>query len=72
LHDLTGVAGLCLLLVLFTVELLVFRKEHSLTVALASILHHAWSCAVNFIIVVAVTEITKPFSGRLRPDFLAR
>lgn len=26
---------------------------------------------VNFLIIVAITEVTKPFSGRLRPDFLA-
>jgi hypothetical protein len=31
--------------------------------------HHA---SVNFIIVVAITETTKSFSGELRPDFLAR
>lgn len=27
---------------------------------------------MNFIIIVAITEVTKPFSGRLRPDFLSR
>jgi hypothetical protein len=33
----------------------------------------SWCCpAVNFVIVVAITETTKSFSGDLRPDFLAR
>ncbi|WIA33282.1 hypothetical protein OEZ86_006423 [Tetradesmus obliquus] len=54
------------------IELGVFWRQHSLTVALAGILHQAWCCAINFVIVVAISETTKSFSGDLRPDFLAR
>jgi hypothetical protein len=38
----------------------------------AGIIHQVWCCAIAFVIVLAVVEISKPFSGRLRPDFLAR
>lgn len=31
-----------------------------------------WCCAINFVVVLAIVEVTKPFSGRLRPDFIAR
>jgi hypothetical protein len=36
------------------------------------LLHQLWCCAISWVVVIAVVEITKPFSGRLRPDFLAR
>jgi hypothetical protein len=38
----------------------------------AGVLHQVWCCAISFVVVVAITEISKAFSGRLRPDFLAR
>lgn len=62
----------CLILALLVVELMIFHRQHSLTVAICGIIHHIWCCLVSFLIIVAITEITKPFSGRLRPDFLAR
>eukprot|EP00879_Flechtneria_rotunda_P000384 GHRR01000476.1.p1 GENE.GHRR01000476.1~~GHRR01000476.1.p1 ORF type:complete len:402 (+),score=52.39 GHRR01000476.1:347-1552(+) len=61
-----------LLIALLVVELVIYYKQHSLTFAITCILHHLWSCLIIFLIVVALTEITKPFSGRLRPDFLSR
>lgn len=63
---------ICLVLSVLIVELIMFRRQHSLTVAICGIVHHIWCCLVSFIIIVTITEITKPFSGRLRPDFLAR
>jgi membrane-associated phospholipid phosphatase len=63
---------ICLVIAVLVVELIIFRRQHSLTVAICGVIHHIWCCLVSFIIVVAITEITKPFSGRLRPDFLAR
>jgi hypothetical protein len=38
----------------------------------AGVVHQVWCCAISFVVVVAVAEISKAFSGRLRPDFLAR
>jgi membrane-associated phospholipid phosphatase len=63
---------ICLVLAVLVVEMIIFRRQHSLTVAICGVIHHIWCCLVSFLIVVAITEITKPFSGRLRPDFLAR
>ncbi|KAF8067409.1 MCM5 [Scenedesmus sp. PABB004] len=63
---------ICMLVAVLVIELALFRRQHSLTLAIAATLHWLWSCAVSFVIVVAVTEITKPFSGRLRPDWLSR
>lgn len=39
---------------------------------IAGLLHQMWCCAISWVVVIAVVEITKPFSGRLRPDFIAR
>lgn len=63
---------ICLIMSVIFIELVLFRKQHSLTVAICGTIHHIWCCLVSFVIVVAITEITKPFSGRLRPDFLHR
>ncbi|KAF6251192.1 hypothetical protein COO60DRAFT_659417 [Scenedesmus sp. NREL 46B-D3] len=63
---------ICFAVAVLVVELVIFWRQHSLTVALAGVLHQAWCCAINFIIIVAITETTKSFSGDLRPDFLAR
>lgn len=38
----------------------------------AGAIHQLWCCLISFLVVIAIVEITKPFSGRLRPDFLAR
>jgi hypothetical protein len=38
----------------------------------AGAIHQLWCCLISFVVVLAIVEITKPFSGRLRPDFLAR
>eukprot|EP00878_Enallax_costatus_P000743 GHUV01000859.1.p1 GENE.GHUV01000859.1~~GHUV01000859.1.p1 ORF type:complete len:406 (+),score=47.39 GHUV01000859.1:224-1441(+) len=63
---------ICLIMAVIFIELILFRRQHSLTVAICGTIHHIWCCLVSFVIVVAITEITKPFSGRLRPDFLHR
>lgn len=38
----------------------------------AGVVHQLWCCLINWLVILAIVEITKPFSGRLRPDFLAR
>jgi len=37
------------------IELVVFRHQHSLTVALATALHMIWSALVLFVVVLALT-----------------
>jgi hypothetical protein len=41
----TAFNWICFAVAVFVVELGVFWKQHSLTVALAGILHQAWCCA---------------------------
>jgi hypothetical protein len=63
---------LAIILAVFVIELGLFYRRHSATATLCTIIHIFWTCIVNFVVVIAVTEVSKSFSGRLRPDFLAR
>ncbi|KIZ07542.1 hypothetical protein MNEG_0404 [Monoraphidium neglectum] len=65
---------LAFLVSLFVTEGLLFRGRHSATTAMAAFLHFGVACFANFLIIVAVSEasVTKPWAGRLRPDFLDR
>jgi membrane-associated phospholipid phosphatase len=50
----------------------VFYRKHSLTRALHAFGHAFFCCLTVFVLVLALTEATKPYASRLRPDFLYR
>jgi hypothetical protein len=63
---------ICVVVTILLVELGLFYRRHSATATLCTIIHIFWTCGVNFVVVVAITEVSKAFSGRLRPDFISR
>lgn len=48
------------------------RRKQSLTMALHATFHIIYWAIIGFMVVLAVTEATKPFASRLRPDFMSR
>lgn len=63
---------LALLISVFTIEFGMYYQQQSITAATAAALHILLSCLVNFIIVLATSEMTKAVVGSLRPNFLDR
>lgn len=63
---------LALLISVLVVEFGLYYQYQSITSAAAASLHMILSCLVNFIIVLAVSEVTKAVTGSLRPNFLAK
>jgi len=54
------------------VEFAVFYRKHSITRAFHAFAHTFFCCLTLFVLVLALTEATKPYASRLRPDFLGR
>lgn len=47
-------------------------RRQSLTMAIHAFMHVIWWAIVGMAVVLAVTEATKPWASRYRPDFLSR
>jgi diacylglycerol diphosphate phosphatase/phosphatidate phosphatase len=62
----------CLVGSILVVEFIVHRKSESTTAAIAATIHFLGTAITMFFTVIAITEVTKVYAGRLRPDFLDR
>lgn len=48
------------------------RRRQSLTMAIHAFCHTIWWAIIGFFVVLAVTEATKPWASRYRPDYMSR
>lgn len=47
-------------------------RKQSLTMALHAFFHIIWWAIIGFAVVLSITEATKPWASRYRPDYLSR
>lgn len=63
---------LALLVSVIVIEFGVLAKRQTLTASLQATLHWIMQCVINWVVVLALTEASKPIVSALRPDYFAR
>jgi hypothetical protein len=60
------------MLTLLGVEFGILYRKQTLTAAIHAFIHTLLWGITLFVLVLCITEVTKPYAGRLRPDFMDR
>lgn len=66
------IPAVALLLTAAAVEFGALYKRQSLTMAVHAFCHIVWWAIIGFAVVLAITEATKPWASRYRPDYMSR